>query len=79
MSKKLHTITVRIGDEDMRFLRALASRLELPTDGRPIIGRAVQEILRVTRSSVTPSLAAEQGKQGIQRMQRCLPGAAEAA
>lgn len=70
--KKARCIAVRLEDADFDFLAEVASRLELPTDGRPIIGRAVQLIVRLMRASVTPDAVAGQGMLRIQ----CLQGGA---
>lgn len=66
--KKLHQITVRLGDEDMEYLVALARRLELPTDGRLNVSRAVQAVIRFMRTSVGLALPPGQGMQGMLRM-----------
>lgn len=67
--KKLHRISVRLADEDMQFLTEMAARLELPTDGRPILSRAVQQVLNFMRTSMGAAVPSGQGKQ-------CLTGGA---
>jgi hypothetical protein len=69
MPKKTACVAVRLEPEDFDFLQAVAARLELPTDGRPIIGRAVQQIIRFMRASVTPDAVAGQRMLGQQSLQ----------
>lgn len=63
MPKKLHRISVRLCDEDMQYLRGLAERLELPTDGRAVLSRAVQQVLAFMRTSMGTAMPSGQGKQ----------------
>jgi hypothetical protein len=61
--KKLHRISLRLADEDMQFLTEMAARLKLPTDGRPILSRAVQQVLAFMRTSMGTAMPSGQGKQ----------------
>lgn len=70
MPKKTACVAVRLEQDDFDFLQAVAARLELPTDGRAVISRAVQQIIRVMRASVTVDAIAGQGML----RQQCLQG-----
>ena len=72
MGKKSRSIAVRLEEQDFEYLAEVAARLELPTDGRAVISRAVQQIIRVMRASVTVDAIAGQGMLGGQ----CLQGGA---
>lgn len=72
MPKKTCSLAVRLEQADFDFVAEIASRLELPTDGRPILGRAVQALVRLMRATMTPESLAGQGLLGNQ----CLPGGA---
>ena len=72
MGKKSRSIAVRLEEQDFEYLAEVAARLELPTDGRAVISRAVQQIIRLMRASVTVDAIAGQGML----RQQCLQGGA---
>lgn len=72
MPKKSASIAVRLEQADFDFLAEVASRLELPTDGRPIIGRAVQSLIRFMRTTMPPGAITGQGMLGQQCLQESL-------